>query len=357
LALEEVPVPEDPWRIDVHHHVVPPAFVEAVARSGRSVRTPAWSPESALTMMDRAGVKQAITSLSTPGVQLGDPELARSLARDCNDYFAWMKAQRPDRFGAFATLNLPDVPGACAEAEYALDKLGLDGVNVLTHYDGRYLGHPVWRPLWKILDERACVVHVHPTIPPYGSLADLDAPPFLVEFLFETTRTAVDLIYKNVIDDFPNIKFILSHAGGTLPYVAWRVADISWRQLSERSMSPGEQQAHQYAIPLLERLTGAVKQETLLERIGRFWYDTALSPAPHTLRSIVAVAGLDHILFGSDWPYAPEKMTRDSLDALAAGGWSAEELVAIGCGNASRLLSQGGAQSLGRDDVPATSRS
>ena len=122
-------------------------------------------------------------------------------------------------------------------------------------------------------------------------------------------------------------------------------------------MSPGERQAHQSAIPLLERLTGAVKQETLLERIGRFWYDTALSPAPHTLRSIVAVAGLDHILFGSDWPYAPETMTRDSLDALAAGGWSAEELAAIGCGNASRLLSQGGARSLGPDDVPATSRS
>ncbi|MGA3253913.1 MAG: amidohydrolase family protein [Mycobacterium sp.] len=347
-------MPNEPWRIDVHHHVVPPPFVAAVARSGRSVRTPAWSPESALATMDHTGVKLAITSLSTPGVQLGDPESGRALARECNDYFAGYKAQWPDRFGAFATLNLPDVAGACSEAEYALDERGLDGVNVLTHYDGRYLGHPSWRPLWKILDERSCVVHVHPTIPPYGSIADLGVPPFLVEFLFDTTRTAVDLIYRNVVDDFPNIKFILSHAGGTLPYLAWRVADISWRQLSEQSMSPGERQAHQYAIPLIDRFAGKMSQETLLERIGRFWYDTALSPASHTLRSIVAVAGLDHILFGSDWPYAPETMTRDSLDALAAGGWSAQELAAIGRENSTRLFSQRDVGSRGRDDASAT---
>ena len=157
-------------RIDVHHHVLPPEYVAALARFGVSggggVAFPRWDAASTLEMMDRQGIATAVTSVSAPGVHFGDDGAARSLARRCNELSARLVADHPTRFGAFAVLTLPDVKGALLELEHALDVLGLDGVVLLaSQSDGRYLGDPLFDDLLAELDRRAAVVLVHPAVP------------------------------------------------------------------------------------------------------------------------------------------------------------------------------------------------
>lgn len=302
-----------PHRIDVHFHTVPPAFVAAIKRSGNPGRTPAWSPESALGMMDRHGIAAAITSISVPGTHFEDDIVkARELTKQCNDYYASYVQRWPDRFGAFASTSIPDVEGACRDIEYGLGELKLDGVGLLTNYGGRYLGHPDFDPVMKELDRRKAVVLIHPTHPPYGNTIDIGVPPFLIEYPFDTTRAALNLVFTNSLDRFPNIRFILSHAGGTLPFVAWRAADIAWRQLAD------PEHGRKYPLPLIESEGDNISLESVLSRLKRFWYDTALSPGAQTMGALVQVADTGRILFGSDWPYAPETMTSDSIDSFNA---------------------------------------
>jgi len=323
----------NPHRIDVHFHTVPPAFVEAIKRDGVRGRTPAWSPEAALDMMDRHGIAAAVTSLSVPGTHWGDDAKARALSRRCNDYYADYVNRWPSRFGAFGSISMPDVDGACADIAYAMDTLKLDGIGLLSNYGGRYLGHADFAPVLQELNERDAVVHIHPTFPPYGDTIQVGVPPFTVEYLFETTRTALDLVFSGALDRYPRIRFILSHAGGTLPYTAWRVADITWRQLAEP-----EHAAH-YPLPWIDQVRDGLGLDTVLSRLRRFWYDTALSPGAQTLGSLTQVADPERILFGSDWPYAPETMTADSIQALRTPGLlSAGQLADIERGNALRLF-------------------
>src|SRR5262249_14868756 len=144
-------------RIDVHHHIVPAEYIGALAAQGISsaggMPFPSWDPETTLAMMDRHGIAAAVTSISAPGVHFGDAALARDLARSCNEASARLVADPPTRFGAFATLPLPDVKGALLELEHALDVLGLDGVVLLaSQSDGRYLGDPAFEELMAELD-------------------------------------------------------------------------------------------------------------------------------------------------------------------------------------------------------------
>ena len=300
-----------PHRIDVHHHTMPPAFVEAVRASGNPARTPAWTPESAFALMDRHGIAGAVTSLSVPGTHFqGSDAKARELTQRCNDYYASCVERYPKRLGAFGSTSLPDVEGACRDVGYALDTLRLDGIGLLTNYGGRYLGHRDFTPVMQELDRRNAVVHIHPTHPPYGNTIDIGLPPFTVEYLFETTRTALDLVFSGTLDRYPRIRFILSHAGGTLPYIAWRVADIAWRQLAD------PEHGSKYPLPMIKAEGDSIDMESVLGRLRRFYYDTALSPGAQTIGSLTTVAAPERILFGSDWPYAPETMTGDSVAAL-----------------------------------------
>src|SRR5581483_10120594 len=213
-------------RIDVHAHAVPPAFRNALASDlppGRA-RAPAWTPKLALEGMDRNGIASALLSLSTPGPHLGDDQKARILSRHCNEYFAELRAGSAKRFGAFAAVPLPDVAGACREAEYALDVLKLDGVGIFSNYNGKHIGDPEFDPFLKCLEERGAVVFIHPTGNCFCEQAQPNVPPTLIEFPFDTTRAALNLLVSGALDRFPRIRFILAHAGGALPFVAWRVS-------------------------------------------------------------------------------------------------------------------------------------
>lgn len=309
-------------RIDVHFHVIPPAYREAAAAAGRrpaiSSGLPAWTPELALEVMDRNGIATALTSITAPGVHFGDDAAARKLARLCNEYSADLARNHPGRFGGFAVLPLPDVAGSLDEIAYALDTLRLDGILLFTNYAGRFLGDASFDPVMEALDARGCVAFVHPTSHPTTASIAVDVPAFVVEYVFDTTRAATSLIFSRTLDRFPKIRFVLSHAGGTLPFVAWRLAQsplIDPNRLG--SFTPGE----------------------VLERIGRFWFDTALSAGPQTFGALQNVAAPERILFGSDWPFAPAPVTRASVESLdRLDLLSAAEKDAIASGNAAALF-------------------
>jgi predicted TIM-barrel fold metal-dependent hydrolase len=237
--------------------------------------------------MDRNGIEKAYLSVSAPGVYVGETDFAAELARACNEFLAGVRDGRPDRFGSFAVLPLPDVEAALAELEHAMDNLGLDGVGMLASIGNRYLGDEAFDPVFDELNRRRAVVFVHPDIPPGSDIPQTNIPPFLIEFLFDTTRAVTNLLFSGTLERCPDIRFILAHAGGTIPYVVLRL------MLGE--FLPG----------LKEHVPKGVR--VYLERL---YYETALSAAPHALRSLQELVDDSHILFGSDYPFAPELATQ-----------------------------------------------
>jgi len=267
-----------PMKIDVHQHVQPPFWVEHLRQEKPGYRLPDWSPEVAMASMDAQGIAKGMLSLTDPGLSSWPSGEHRNVARKVNEYTAELGAKWPTRFGNLATLPLPDVDGAVREAAYALDTPGADGVLVFSHYGDQYLGDPLFEPLWDELDRRAAVVLIHPTA---TALPDLDGIPApVVDFPFATTRTAVDIVLKGVLDRHQNVRVILSHAGGFLPYTAYRIAMGG----SKRPGSPSI--------------------DALMDTFRRFYLDTAVSSSPTTIPSLKAFADPAHIVFGSDYPYA-----------------------------------------------------
>jgi aminocarboxymuconate-semialdehyde decarboxylase len=307
-------------RIDVHTHVVPPFWAEDLPRHGGDASgwpTPPWSPESVLKFMDEQQIAVSVLSLTDPSVTGWSGQERRQLARRVNEYTAGLVAKWPDRFGNFATLPLPDVEGAVAEVEYSLDKLGADGVILLSNYEGNYLGHPMYAPLWKSLESRSAVVFIHPGHPLIKLIDGMPGP--LVEYPYETTRNAVHMVATGVMDRYPHVKIILSHAGGFLPYAVHRFAE------------PG---------PVLNP-KGPTAAE-LLDKFRLFYFDTALTGTA-AFPSLMAFAGSDRVLYGSDFCYAPPalgKIFTAQLDAYHV--LSDDQKTSINHGNAKRILSRFG---------------
>ncbi len=327
----------DAGRIDVHCHSMTPAYREAISRLGPTIRTPEWTPETAVEFLDRHGIAAAVLSLSVPGTHLGDDAKARVLARRCNEEAAESIQRYPSCLGAFATLPLPDVQGACAEASHSLDVLKLDGIGLLASYHGTYLGDPCFDPVLEVLDARSAVVLIHPNNHPSTQSVregiSKGIGNFLVEFLFDTTRAALNLMYSDCLERFPRIRFILCHAGGTLPYAAWRIAEITARQMASPPWDT------QYPSPFMQRHAGEVSPDLVLSQLRRFWYETALAAGPQTFGSLKAVAAPDRIMFGSDWPYCPDAMTDDMTRALGDESMlDARERAAVERDNAVKLF-------------------
>ncbi|MFB7873711.1 amidohydrolase family protein [Nocardia sp. NPDC056064] len=280
-------------RIDTHQHIVPPHYAEWMHSKGirpGGVALPLWSEPEALLFMDTHGIQTGVLSLSTPGVWFGDQAEARRWAREINEYTADVVRAHPDRFGFFATLTLPDVDSALAEAEYALDTLHADGIVLLANNDGRYLGDPAFAPLLDFLHRRQAVVFIHPGELPAEPVPGV--PTFAADFLLDTTRTALSLILTDSMATYSDIKFILAHAGGFVPYIAYR---IMLAMLNDKNKI-------QQALEVLDSDRQIPKELTVLKQ---FYYDTALSASPAALPSLLQVADPDHITYGSDFPFAP----------------------------------------------------
>src|SRR4051812_33906051 len=231
--------------VDLHQHVIPDFYWEASNEDGDAaggITPPRWSLEGAIAYLDEAGIDVAVPSISTPGVHFGDDAAARTLARRVNEYLADIKRDRPDRFGAFAALPLPDVEGTLEQIAYAFDVLELDGVSLMTNAGGSYLGGSRFDPIFAELQRRAAVVFVHPTASPDPIAHTLGPPHALPDSPVDTPRAIAKLHYGNTFPPTPEGTYVFAHAGGTIPFVASRFAIVD-----EMNVIPGAQERGRFA--------------------------------------------------------------------------------------------------------------
>jgi predicted TIM-barrel fold metal-dependent hydrolase len=279
----------NPQRIDLHHHVVEPELAARLAGKGiewtGGKGIPPWDPSFALESMDRLGIAAAVASTHphTYWDVLGEAgSETERWTRQGNEFLARVVQNDPQHFGGFASLPLPNPEAACRELEYALDVLRLDGVHLLTSVGGLYPGDPALEELFQELDRRSAVVVLHPnTTPPGSDRLRVVAPASLVEFVFDTTRCVANLLYSGTLDRYPAVRYIVPHAGGTIPYLAARM-----------------EMGAQYSPALRERVP-----QGALTYLRRLYYDTAVSTSPVTLAGLKAFVPAGQIVYGSDLPH------------------------------------------------------
>ncbi len=287
-------------RVDVHAHFIPEIYREALLNAGQErpdgmQAMPPWSADAALAAMDALGIERAMLSISSPGVHFGDDVASRALARAVNDEGMKLKRAHPHRFGYLASTPLPDVAGAVEEAERMLRHEGADGLIIETNHNGIYPGDPALEPFWARLDQYRAVVLIHPTSPACACSARLDAmfPRPMLEFMFETTRAVTDLVVAGVHERFPNIAFIIPHAGAALPVLASRVDAMT------RLVMGGDK-----PVPRLR------------EAMRHLHFDLAGAPLPELLPALLSMADERRIHYGSDYPFTPVPLCRSLLGGL-----------------------------------------
>ena len=269
-------------RVDAHAHVIPQAYVDAVpAPGGNLPKPPVVNAEALLRMMDRYAIDAAVISTGPPGAFFGDQTRANEIARLANEEISAAVRGNPDRFAGLAMLPLPDPDAAIAELAHALDAMGLEGVLMLSHVAGTYLGDPSWEALYAELNRRAAYVFLHPTVPPNG--VPLAHPAWLYEFPFDTTRALANLVYTGTFERYPNIRWQVSHLGGATMMLAHRIASLAAREPDKAEAAPA----------------GA------LDYLSRLYYDTGLANHELPYRAAAMLVPADHIVFGTDWPYLP----------------------------------------------------
>ncbi len=315
-------LPNKPWLIDTHQHFLPEAYVKAIRTAQRGQEAgfpfPQWDLQSTLDFMDQALIKKAYLSISDPGVNFGDNGKARQLSRLVNEEAAKLSSLHPTRFGSFASLPTPDVDGALLEISYALDELRLDGVVMLSSYiDGSYLGDARFDPIMNELNRRKAVVFVHPTMPQISKGLQTSVPGFVGEFVFDTTRAILNLVWTGVAHRFPDIRFIFAHAGGTLPYIAWRASKLDSFTARKEEYYP----------------------QGMLEYLKGFFYDVALSSAPTSLTSILELVAPSQLLFGSDYCFAKLNDVKNVKEMLIKSDrLETSDILTIGRNNAANIL-------------------
>jgi len=310
-----------PRRIDFHVHLIPQFYRDVVYATGSGPaigRYPDCWAEMALELMNASGIDVALLSLAQPGVQFGNPTAAPALARRCNDYSAELNARWPRRFGGFAVVPMWDVAHAVAEVAYSLDELKLQGVCLFASYGERFLGDSWFDPVLEALNDRAAVVFVHPALHPSSRGLNLPWPGFMMEYLFDTTRAAVNLVFGGAIERYPRIRFVLAHAGGLMPYFAWRLS----------------------VSPMIDARIEQLSRQDVYSRLRRFWYDNALSPAVETMQCLAGVAAPTQIVFGSDWPFANARVIAEAVKAHEGVTMPQAQRNAIDRGNAFSLFPQ-----------------
>jgi predicted TIM-barrel fold metal-dependent hydrolase len=304
--------PARPFRIDTHHHfTIPKLYALSTAKGVSQPTLKDWMPEKSLEQMEQGSVATSIISISDPGVWFTDNAAARALARECNEYGARIVKDYPGRFGLFAVLPLPDVDGAIREVEYALDTLKADGIGILSSYQGKYLGNPAFTPLMDVLNRRKAVVFCHPYCAACDAQTNLtDAQNRGVEFVFDTTRTILSLLSTGTVARFPDIRFIWSHGGGTVPFITSRLAGVG-----------------QQLLP-----------KGVMYELQKFYYDTAQAFNPYTMPSFKKMVPPSHILFGTDYPLGGGTAAIVAKGLADNGGFSSSEMRAIDRDNALELL-------------------
>ena len=344
-------------KIDVHAHFVPPCWRDALLAHGLEhpdgmpaipvgfskfqkcfvllfwlTHIQNWDINSHIQLMDAMGIKKSYLSITSPGVHLvaGDNTAARLLARECNNFAYNLKRAQPDRFGSFVSLPLPDLEGSLNELKYAIDSLGADGVVLQTNYYGKYIGSSDFGPIFEELNNRGMVVFIHPTSPCVQGcrshkglpLPQYPAPVF--EFMFDTCRCIIDLILGGTISKYPNIRYIVPHAGGALPPLIQRFSEAV-ALIPDLGLDP--------------TMTPSSVRSLLN---ARFWFDTAGPTFPDQIKSLLQYIQPNRICYGTDFPFTPlqgvehlNQVMEDNLGGIFDNQADREGLYR---GNASRLL-------------------
>jgi 6-methylsalicylate decarboxylase len=280
--------------VDVHSHALLPRWLDAVSEATRLPRdrlqiagtpVPEWSVEHHLAMMDAHGIAACVLSWpSATSFLKGRP--ARSLARAMNEEFASIIARHPKRFGAFAVLPLDDMDAAVEEMAYALDVLKLDGVSSSTHIGGAYLGDGRFDNWFSEMNRRATTLFVHPTTPVGSEQVSMGINVAILEFMFDSTRMATNMILSGAKKRFSDIRMICTHGGGTVPYLASRISIL------EPVFGAGPNRA-------------VLSGEEILSGLSTFYFDLTASTAAASLDAIRHLVPASQLMLGFDFPMMP----------------------------------------------------
>ena len=290
--------------------------------------------------MTQSNISKSILSITDPGTNLvfgADPKEAQKLTRDCNSFAADLKKRRPDQFGFWAALPLPDVEGSLKEIAYALDELHADGVGVMTNHHGTYLGDPAFDPVFTELNRRHATVFIHPTVPciaqgyngrPQSAMPLPHHGPAMFEFLFDEARAVINLISSGLAERFPHIKVIVPHGGGTLP------------SLIERFTGMSEALARMGLIKYRYDVSDEAVHETLTKQ---FYFDLAGWPFPNQIHGLLKHASAEQLLYGSDYCYTPAPLATGlglKMDAGMRELFEIEDIAKVYQHNADKLLTK-----------------
>jgi 6-methylsalicylate decarboxylase len=306
--------------IDTHHHFYPPAYLKRQMEweSARKIPpfsgVPDWTPARAIEQMDKNGISMAVLSLaSTPGVWFDDgAEAANKTATMCREYAAEMRRDYPGRFGIFAPLSMMNIDATLKEVEHAFDVIQADGINLQTNYGDKWLGNPVYKPVLEELNRRKAVVYVHPLVAACCSQLSVGAFPAVIEVPHDTTRTVTSLLLSGSFARYRDIKWLFSHAGGTIPMMAGRIDAFYGARPNLKEFAP-------------DGIEGELK---------RLYYDTANATSAPTMAALMKLVPSSQITYGSDYPYFP----LDQITNLRRLGLTQEQLQGIGSGNVKRLI-------------------
>ena len=300
--------------------MLPEFFFEATNEKANPVgglKPQPWSPGNSLAFMDEAEIDIAVTSISTPGIELQDRSASRELARKCNDFAASLVSKFPRRFGALGSVPMPNIDDAIEACIYALDVLKLDGVVLFTNSQGIYLGDKRMKPLFRELQRRKATVFVHPNASPDPVAHALGLTDNIIDFPGDTTRAIAQLHYGGTFAETPDVKYVFSHAGGTTPYLAGRFGIVDEMKVMGDNSVTG----------------------TAAETFQRLYWDTALAWSAPVLNTLRHIAGLDKVAFGTDFPYIRKDLAiKGKLEIKNNPDLSAEEKIRVFGDNALELF-------------------
>ena len=302
-----------PFRIDIHHHIAPPAYISEARARKFAVPGAPWTAARSIEDMEKAGIAYSVTSLYQPAAAIGDVEFARKMSRLTNDYAAQLARDHKGRFGTFATIPFADTEGSLREIAYAFDALKVEGFYLMTSYGGKYLGDAAFWPVLEELNRRKAVVYTHPLSPDCCRNVVPRVGAATIEYPTDTTRAIASLLFSGAAARFPDIKWIFSHSGGTAPFLLSRF---------ER-----EQQVAKDAKSVLPN---GVRHE-----LAKFYYDTAQGHHAGALDALLRIAPVSQVLYGSDFPF---RDGLETVDGLRAYKFSAADLRTIERDNALRIM-------------------
>ena len=300
-------------RIDVHHHLMYPGYLEEVGgrRAGSTFK---WSPAMSIEDMDKSGIAVSVLSLIQPGAVTNEVEKGRKIARLSNEYGAQLARDHKGRFANFATLPLLDTEGTLKEIGYALDTLKAEGIGLMTSYQDKYLGDASFAPIWEELNRRKAVIYTHPLSPDCCRNVKTEVPPAVVEYATDTTRAIASLVFSGTAARYPDIRWIFSHSGGTMPFLLSRFT--------------------RHELDMKEKAKERVPKGLMYE-LKKFHYDTAQGNHAGALAALVKIVTPSQVLYGTDFPF---RDGAEEIEGLAAFRFNPGDLRAIERENALKLL-------------------